>query len=76
MQITVNGEPHQLSTPLSLREALDSLGLTLPTHAALALNERVVPPQRPRQHSAPGGRRAPSSSSPPSADSPEAPLSP
>lgn len=43
MQITVNGEPHQLPTPLSLREALDSLGLTLPTHAALALNERVVP---------------------------------
>lgn len=43
MQITVNGEPHQLPTPLSLREALDRLGLTLPTHAALALNERVVP---------------------------------
>lgn len=43
MQITVNGEPHQLPTPLSLREALDSLGLILPTHAALALNERVIP---------------------------------
>ncbi|WP_455250668.1 sulfur carrier protein ThiS [Porphyromonas sp.] len=43
MQITVNGEPHQLPTPLSLREALDRLGLVLPTHAALALNERVIP---------------------------------
>ena len=43
MQITVNGEPHQLPTPLSLREALYRLGLTLPTHAALALNERVIP---------------------------------
>ena len=43
MQITVNGEPHQLPSPLSLREALDRLGLVLPIHAALALNERVVP---------------------------------
>ncbi len=43
MQITVNGEPHQLPSPLSLREALDRLGLVLPTHAALALNERVIP---------------------------------
>lgn len=43
MQITVNGEPHQLPTPLSLREALDRLGLVLPTHATLALNERVIP---------------------------------
>ena len=43
MQITVNGEPHQLPTPLSLREALNRLGLVLPTHAALALNERVIP---------------------------------
>ena len=43
MQITVNGEPHQLPTPLSLREALRQLGLELPTHAALALNERVIP---------------------------------
>ena len=43
MRITVNGEPHQLPTPLSLREALDRLGLVLPTHAALALNERVIP---------------------------------
>ena len=43
MQITVNGEPHPLPTPLSLREALDRLGLVLPTHAALALNERVIP---------------------------------
>ena len=43
MQITVNGEPHQLPTPLSLREALDRLALVLPTHAALALNERVIP---------------------------------
>ena len=43
MQITVNGEPHQLPTPLSRREALDRLGLVLPTHAALALNERVIP---------------------------------
>ncbi|WP_455110599.1 sulfur carrier protein ThiS [Porphyromonas sp.] len=43
MQITVNGEPHQFPSPLSLREALDRLGLVLPTHAALALNERVIP---------------------------------
>nr|WP_311447257.1 sulfur carrier protein ThiS [uncultured Porphyromonas sp.] len=43
MQITVNGEPHKLPTPLSLREALRQLGLELPTHAALALNERVIP---------------------------------
>ena len=43
MQITVNGEPHQLPTPLSLREALRQLRLELPTHAALALNERVIP---------------------------------
>lgn len=43
MQIIVNGEPHQLPSPLSLREALDRLGLVLPTHAALALNERVIP---------------------------------
>ena len=43
MQITVNGEPHQLPTPLSLREALRQLSLELPTHAALALNERVIP---------------------------------
>lgn len=43
MQITVNGEPHQLPTSLNLREALRQLGLELPTHAALALNERVVP---------------------------------
>ena len=43
MQITVNGEPHQLPTPLRLREALRQLGLELPTHAALALNERVIP---------------------------------
>ena len=43
MQITVNGEPHQLPTPLSLRESLDRLCLVLTTHAALALNERVIP---------------------------------
>ena len=43
MQITVNGEPHQLPTSLNLREALRQLGLELPTHAALALNERVIP---------------------------------
>lgn len=43
MHITVNGESHQLPTPLSLSEALRQLGLELPTHAALALNERVVP---------------------------------
>ena len=43
MHITVNGEPHQLPTSLNLREALRQLGLELPTHAALALNERVVP---------------------------------
>ena len=43
MQITVNGEPHQLPTSLSLREALRQLGLGLPPHAAPALNERVIP---------------------------------
>jgi len=42
MQLTVNGEPHDLPAPLTLAELLSRLGLAA-ERVAVEVNEEVVP---------------------------------